>query len=93
MVTKLTVQIIAIGTTFPFPTWFLVFSDPSHWCELEGNELCGTGKKQSPIDITVVKFDSDLGPFTFTGWDVNPNKEWDITNNGHSGGPSGDLSK
>lgn len=53
---------------------------PSHWSSLDpAYQLCGTGKNQSPIDLTN-RVESDLSPIAFQ-YDVAAK---DIINNGHT---------
>ncbi|WP_417815779.1 carbonic anhydrase [Thalassospira alkalitolerans] len=53
---------------------------PSHWSTLDpANQICGTGKNQSPINLTN-RIEADLSPIEFH-YDVTAK---DIVNNGHT---------
>ena len=56
-------------------------SSPEHWGEFEEGKQCGTGKFQSPINISQSKFKKDLSPILFN---YGSGEIEDIEDNGHS---------
>lgn len=77
-VTAKTLQTIICVNSLSNPQNFI--SGPAHW-----KKSCQTGKKQSPIKISLdsTTYDHHLGTFSFVNYDV-ANMYSSVINNGHS---------
>merc|ERR1712186_305304 len=56
--------------------------DPEHWGSIEGSEKCGTGRRQSPVDISRYRT-KQLPDLEFHNYDDLFN-DVELVNNGHS---------